>query len=682
MNSNNNNNSNSNNNNNNASLDNTCDQDYTEFLNEYLLQTNSTCNEPEIHYEDGEMEAEWLISAGYPELTKPFEQGIELRSTDLEPVLATLSRPHAEAIKQRVRALNHTVRGRTKNRSKRKPDIRDVFRDFDESSTGTRSRSATPDSLDSVHGDDVWGNASIPSFVSIFDHNAANDNVSGFPSLNNKHMKQKIRRTPSAPLKASTSTDLFRGSQVRCDIPMYSSEGIELLGFSRIGTIHIPRNRSGSDPSCSVGRVRGQIMQDSQSENNTSSGDSSDEYHPNAAHISTTSPEKILNKMHLESPKQELRDSQSSRDGISFESMCRDNSSQDDGIDAVDNCGVVIQESYSDIDTINEIDLKRLQPVFWLELATVFDRNQVSLDKRKPFKRRRKEEGSLFGVSLNALIRRDQQLSGMDSTLVPRFLEGLLEELMKRGTREEGILRVAGQKHKTELIYNELESSFYQKPEKFAQLLSAASVHELSALLKRWLRELPQPLLSSELIQLFYQCHTLPSMDQMRALSNLCQMLPHENRNTLRSILRFLNAIIDLQDINKMNLHNVSTIFAPSFFPPRYIHPTDKNSIAEQVKMAALCCRLTNVLITRGEGLFQVPDHLIAESRNQKARQGKRGHRRVQKVSSLLHPTSTSVPSSSGVQHSSSRVSGDHDNGSSISRRPSFNPSHVHRFVV
>lgn len=25
-------------------------------------------------YTDGEMEAEWLISAGYPELTRPFEQ--------------------------------------------------------------------------------------------------------------------------------------------------------------------------------------------------------------------------------------------------------------------------------------------------------------------------------------------------------------------------------------------------------------------------------------------------------------------------------------------------------------------------------------------------------------------------------------------------------------------------------
>ncbi|XP_017128325.1 rho GTPase-activating protein conundrum isoform X5 [Drosophila elegans] len=114
-----------------SELHNSSDQDYSEFLSEYLLQTNSQSNEPEVIYEDGEMEAEWLISAGYPELTKPFEQGLELPKTDLEPLLIKLSKPHAEAIKQRVRALNQTVRGRTKSRSKPKPDIRDLFPDFD-----------------------------------------------------------------------------------------------------------------------------------------------------------------------------------------------------------------------------------------------------------------------------------------------------------------------------------------------------------------------------------------------------------------------------------------------------------------------------------------------------------------------------------------------------------------------
>lgn len=103
---------------------------------------------------------------------------------------------------------------------------------------------------------------------------------------------------------------------------------------------------------------------------------------------------------------------------------------------------------FSDIVLISELDLKRLQKTLWLELATIFDRNQVSLDIRKPFKRRRKEEGNLFGVSLNALVRRDQQITGTDSTLVPIFLENLLAELLRRGSREEGILRIAGHKQK------------------------------------------------------------------------------------------------------------------------------------------------------------------------------------------------------------------------------------------
>ncbi|KAH8404552.1 hypothetical protein KR009_006497, partial [Drosophila setifemur] len=594
--------------NSNNSLDTSSDQDYSEFLNEYLLQTNLQSQDSEVNYEggyslnevpfitkltkniilniytDGEMEAEWLVSAGYPELTKPYQQGLELRNTELEPFLSTLSKPHAEAIKHRVMTLNQTVRGRSKNRSKRKPDIRDVFRDFDESSTGTRSRSATPDSLDSTKVDEVWGNASIPSFVRIFEYGVGER--TSVQQIKEEHQKLKLRRTPSAPLKNLTS-DIFRGSHVRCDLPLNSAHGVELLGYSRIGTLHLPRSRSGSDPSCS----------------NNTSGDSSDEGMDNL--------QEKKNKKKLSVSENQC--SLTPRDGLSFESICRDTSSTTEN-EMLDDCDTSIK-LYSDIVVISEIDLKRLQPMFWLELATIFDRNDVSLDKRKPFKRRRKEEANLFGVSLNALIRRDQQVTGTDSTLVPLFLEKLMAELLKRGSREEGILRIAGHKQKTEILYNELESTFYQKPQRSSNLFGSATVHELSALLKRWLRELPQPLLTHEFLQLFYQCHKLPSTDQRKALSIICQLLPHENRNTLRSLLKFLNNIIDLRDANKMNLHNVSTIIAPSFFPPRNIHPINKNSIEEQIKMAAQCCRLTNVLILLGERLFQVPNNLIIESK-------------------------------------------------------------------
>ena len=111
----------------------------------------------------------------------------------------------------------------------------------------------------------------------------------------------------------------------------------------------------------------------------------------------------------------------------------------------------LMKEPARDIDKLSECELKKLQPLLWLELASIFDKNHVLLDKRKPFKRKRKEEGNVFGVSLNALVRRDQQITGEDTTLVPLILQAILSELRTRGAKEEGILRVPGHKQKVNI---------------------------------------------------------------------------------------------------------------------------------------------------------------------------------------------------------------------------------------
>lgn len=115
----------------------------------------------------------------------------------------------------------------------------------------------------------------------------------------------------------------------------------------------------------------------------------------------------------------------SSPEPVSFENLCRGNGDEVDGPDQHESD---IREPGCDIDSLNEADLKKLQPLLWLELASIFDRHHVAFDKRKPFKRKRKEEGNVFGVSLNALIRRDQQVTGEDSTLVPLLLQGILSK--------------------------------------------------------------------------------------------------------------------------------------------------------------------------------------------------------------------------------------------------------------
>lgn len=107
----------------------------------------------------------------------------------------------------------------------------------------------------------------------------------------------------------------------------------------------------------------------------------------------------------------------------------------------------------------------------------------------------------------------------------------------------------------------------------------------------------------------------LPAQDQVRAISMLCLLLPHENRNTMRELLNFFKLVVDLQSFNKMSIHNVATITAPSFFPPRFVHPTDKNDITAQVRMAAQCCHLTNVLIAQSDNLWMIPQRLIDEAK-------------------------------------------------------------------
>lgn len=122
---------------------------------------------------------------------------------------------------------------------------------------------------------------------------------------------------------------------------------------------------------------------------------------------------------------------------VSFENMIKETEKSSDGSE-----NEAIDEICVDINDIPEGDIKRLQPILWLELATIFDKNKIALDRRKPFKRKRKEEGNVFGVSLNALVRRDQQITEEDTTLVPLVLQCILRELTERGAKEGEIMNL------------------------------------------------------------------------------------------------------------------------------------------------------------------------------------------------------------------------------------------------
>lgn len=61
--------------------------------------------------------------------------------------------------------------------------------------------------------------------------------------------------------------------------------------------------------------------------------------------------------------------------------------------------------------------------------------------------------------------------------------------------------------------------------------------------------------------------------DQFIALNLLVLLLPVEHRNTFRLLLNFFINVSDHKEQNRMNLHNVAMITAPSFFSPKLLLP-------------------------------------------------------------------------------------------------------------
>lgn len=47
----------------------------------------------------------------------------------------------------------------------------------------------------------------------------------------------------------------------------------------------------------------------------------------------------------------------------------------------------------------------------------------------------------------------------------------------------------------------------------------------------------------------------------------------------------------------------------------RFIHPVDKNDVGAQVRMAAQCCKLADIMISQSDTLWMVPQRLIDQTR-------------------------------------------------------------------
>lgn len=91
-------------------------------------------------------------------------------------------------------------------------------------------------------------------------------------------------------------------------------------------------------------------------------------------------------------------------------------------------------------------------------------------------------------------------------------------------------------------------------------------VHSIAGLLKLYLRELPEPLLTFELYNEWIKAACLPVGDnrKINEFRILLQKLPKENYDNLRQLIKFLYTLTKNQSVNKMTSTNLAIAVAPS----------------------------------------------------------------------------------------------------------------------
>uniref|UniRef100_A0A7N8XNK2 Rho GTPase activating protein 6 n=1 Tax=Mastacembelus armatus TaxID=205130 RepID=A0A7N8XNK2_9TELE len=202
---------------------------------------------------------------------------------------------------------------------------------------------------------------------------------------------------------------------------------------------------------------------------------------------------------------------------------------------------------------------------------------------------------------------------------VPRVVDLCCQHLEKYGLQTVGIFRVGSSKKRV----RQLREDFDQGWE--VRLDEEHNIHDVAALLKEFLRDLPDPLLTRELYMAFINTILLDFSDQESAIQLLIFLLPPCNSDTLQRILCLLSTVVaNAEDCldnegqkvtgNKMTSLNLATIFGPNLLHKQ--KNSDKEFAVQSFARAEESTAVISVvqrMISTYDTLFMVPPDLQNE---------------------------------------------------------------------
>ncbi|XP_069929710.1 rho GTPase-activating protein 18 isoform X3 [Oryctolagus cuniculus] len=269
-------------------------------------------------------------------------------------------------------------------------------------------------------------------------------------------------------------------------------------------------------------------------------------------------------------------------------------------------------------------DMKKVCHLALIELTALYDVLGIELKQQKAVKMKTKDSG-LFGVPLTVLLEQDQRK--VPGTRVPLIFQKLISRIEDGGLETEGLLRVPGAAIRIKNLCQELEAKFYEGTFNW----ESVKQHDAASLLKLFIRELPQPLLSVEYLKAFQAVQNLPSRkQQLQALNLLVILLPDANRDTLKGLLEFLQRVVDNKEKNKMTVMNVAMVMAPNLFMCHALGL--KPSEQREFVMAAGTANVMHLLIKYQKLLWTIPKFIVNQVRKQNTENHKKDKKAMKKL--------------------------------------------------
>ncbi|CAD6607079.1 CEI_1a_G0006450.mRNA.1.CDS.1 [Saccharomyces cerevisiae] len=235
---------------------------------------------------------------------------------------------------------------------------------------------------------------------------------------------------------------------------------------------------------------------------------------------------------------------------------------------------------------------------------------------------------TVFGAPLDVLCEK----WGVDSDLgvgpvkirIPIIIDELISSLRQMDMSVEGIFRKNGNIRRLRELTANIDSNPTEAPD-----FSKENAIQLSALLKKFIRELPQPILSTDLYELWIKAAKIDLEDEkQRVILLIYSLLPTYNRNLLEALLSFLHwtssfSYIENEMGSKMDIHNLSTVITPNILYLRHKEISNDNvpdepesglvdSFAQNKgENYFLAIEIVDYLITHNEEMAMVPKFLM-----------------------------------------------------------------------